>query len=408
HAPVVLVDYPGAESLRQIYGVFARAMLKVQPQLRAYAEPLTGAMVDVYEASQRRFTPDQQAHYVYSPRELSRWTRGMYEALAPLESLDLDGLVRLWAHEGLRLFQDRLVDVGERRWTDDKIDEVARSHFPTANIAVALERPILFSNWLTRNYVPVGREELREYTKARLRVFYEEELDVPLVLFNDVLDHVLRIDRVFRQHQGHALLIGVSGAGKTTLARFVAWMNGLAVFQVKAHRRYTAADFDEDLRGVLRRSGCRGEKICFVLDESNVLDAGFLERMNTLLANAEVPGLFEGDEQAALMTACREGAARDGLLLDSPEELYRWFTVQVARNLHVVFTMNPPAAGLGARAATSPALFNRCVLDWFGDWSDQALFQVGREFTASVDLDDPSFTAPDTLPVAYAGLPMPA
>jgi dynein heavy chain 1, cytosolic len=42
--------------------------------------------------------------------------------------------------------------------------------------------------------IPVDREELREYTKARLRVLYEEELDVPLVLFNDVLDHVLQID----------------------------------------------------------------------------------------------------------------------------------------------------------------------------------------------------------------------
>lgn len=36
-------------------------------------------------------------------------------------------------------------------------------------------------------------------------MFYEEELDVPLVLFNEVLDHVLRIDRIFRQPQvsGH-------------------------------------------------------------------------------------------------------------------------------------------------------------------------------------------------------------
>jgi dynein heavy chain 1 len=64
-------------------------------------------------------------------------------------------------------------------------------------------------------------------------VFYEEELDVPLVLFDEVLDHVLRIDRIFRQPQGHLLLIGVSGAGKTTLSRFVAWMNGLSIFQIK-------------------------------------------------------------------------------------------------------------------------------------------------------------------------------
>ena len=48
---------------------------------------------------------------------------------------------------------------------------------------------------------PHPRDELRDYTKARLKVFYEEELDVPLVLFNEVLDHVLRIDRIFRQPQ---------------------------------------------------------------------------------------------------------------------------------------------------------------------------------------------------------------
>lgn len=46
---------------------------------------------------------------------------------------------------------------------------------------------------------------------------------------------------------------------------------------------------------MLRRSGCRNEKIAFIMDESNILDSSFLERMNTLLANGEVPGLFEGE-----------------------------------------------------------------------------------------------------------------
>ena len=66
------------------------------------------------------------------------------------------------------------------------------------------------------------------------------------------------------------------------------------------------------------------------MDEGNVLDASFLERMNTLLANGEVPGLFEGDEYTTLMTQIKEGAAREGLMLDSNEELYKWFTHQVS------------------------------------------------------------------------------
>ena len=49
--------------------------------------------------------------------------------------------------------------------------------------------------------------------------------------------------------------------------------------------------------------------------------------------------------------------------------------------------MNPSSEGLKDRAATSPALFNRCVLNWFGDWSKGALYQVGKEFTSKMDLE---------------------
>ncbi|CAK8687664.1 unnamed protein product [Clavelina lepadiformis] len=397
HVPVVYVDHPGAASLKQIYGTFNRAMLRMVPCLRPYADPLTNAMVEFYVLSQEKFTQDMQPHYIYSPREMSRWVRGICEALRHLESLAVEGLVRIWAHEALRLFQDRLVYEEERIWTETQINRVAVKHFPNVS-KDALKRPILYSKWLSKNYVPVAQEELRDFVKARLKVFYEEELDVPLVLFNEVLDNALRIDRIFRQPQGHLLLIGVSGSGKTTLSRFVAWMNGLTVFQVKVHRKYTATDFDEDLRTVLRRSGCKGEKIVFIMDESNVLDSSFLERMNTLLANGEVPGLFEGDDYAALMTQCKEGAQREGLMLDSQEELYRWFSGEVMRNLHVVFTMNPSQEGLQDRAATSPALFNRCVLNWFGDWSIKALFQVGKEFTAKMDLENSKYTIPEYMP----------
>ncbi|XP_012938795.1 cytoplasmic dynein 1 heavy chain 1 [Aplysia californica] len=404
HVPVVYVDYPGELSLKQIYGTFNRAMLRLVPSLKPYADPLTNAMVEFYIMSQDRFTQDMQPHYIYSPREMTRWVRGICEALRPLETLSLEGLVRIWAHEALRLFQDRLIEDEERLWTDQNVDATALKHFPSINREEALSRPILFSKWLSKDYMPVDREELREHTKARLKVFYEEELDVPLVLFDEVLDHVLRIDRIFRQPQGHLLLIGVSGSGKTTLSRFVAWMNALSVVQIKVHNKYTANEFDEDLRSVLRRAGCKAEKICFIMDESNVLDSSFLERMNTLLANGEVPGLFEGDEYTTLMTQCKEGAIREGHMLDSAEELYKWFTSQVIRNLHVVFTMNPSSEGLKDRAATSPALFNRCVLNWFGDWSNGALYQVGKEFTNKVDLEKGSYKPPDMFPAAYENL----
>ena len=48
-----------------------------------------------------------QSHYIYSPREMTRWVCGIYEGLKPLESLSVEGLVGVCAHKALQLFQDR-------------------------------------------------------------------------------------------------------------------------------------------------------------------------------------------------------------------------------------------------------------------------------------------------------------
>lgn len=56
--------------------------------------------------------------------------------------------------------------------------------------------------------------------------------------------------------------------------------------------------------------------------------------------------------------------------------------------------MNPSGDGLRERASTSPALFNRCVLNWFGDWPNSALYQVGLELTAQLDLTKSDYNPP--------------
>lgn len=407
HAAVIFVDYPGKASLHQIYESFNAAVLKSVPTLRGYASTLTSAMIEFYLSSQERFMHSSHTHYIYSPRELTRWCRGIYEAIHPLDLLPVEGLVRIWAHEALRLFHDRLAEQDERSWTHELLHNVAYKHFLNADLHTSLKMPILYSNWLTKDYLPVEKEELKAFVKARMRTFCEEDLDKPLILYDDLLDHVLRIDRVLRQPQGHLILIGVSGGGKATLSRFVAWMNGIKVVQLKTTRKYSQEDFDSDLRQVLRRSGTNGEKICFMLDESNILESAFLERMNTLLANGEVPGLFEGDDYTTLMTACKEGAVRQGLSLDTQDELYHWFTGEIVRNLHVIFTMNPPDSDLSSHSVASPALFNRCVLNWMGDWSDQTLLQVASSLTDHLDLDRSLFEVPDTLiPISKTSFPV--
>jgi dynein heavy chain 1 len=69
-----------------------------------------------------------------------------------------------------------LVEKEEKEWCDKLVDEVASKHFLNLK-PTALERPILFTTYLNKNYVSVETEELRTYIQARLKIFYEEELN---------------------------------------------------------------------------------------------------------------------------------------------------------------------------------------------------------------------------------------
>jgi dynein heavy chain 1 len=337
-------------------------------------------MIEYYFLCKEKFTASMQAHYIFSPRELTRWIRSINRTLQRrLNEFNIDSLVRLLLHEGLRLFQDRLVTPEEQQWASDALDVTILKYIPHIDRQNALARPVLFSDRITNVFSSVTKEQIRTYFLNQIPLFQAQEGNIPLVLFDEALDHILRIDSVFKQNQGHMALIGGSGSGKVLLARFVAFCNKLTVFRIKVNSRYTAAKFDEDLQGLLKRVGCEGERICFIFDESNVMESGFLEKMNTLLASGDVPGIFSGESLNALLQSVKQQALYKNISLKTEEEIYNYFTQRVRENLHVIFTLNPASSEYHNRSSTSPALFNRCVLNWFGDWSSSALFSVGME-----------------------------
>lgn len=396
HATLIMVDYPGEPSLKKIYHTFNYAALKYAPDLRGYATTTTDAMLSVYTKTSQNITSALQDHYIYSPRELTRWVKGISECLKQSNVTELLSFVKVWFHEGMRLFHDRLTGDWERSWTSALFEATAKEYFPVVDRAEIFSEPIFFSKWLSASYEPVRKEDLRRFVAERMRTFADEEAEVELVLHQGVLDHCLRIDRVLRNPQGHMILVGPCTSGKTTITKFVAWINGLSVVQLSVYRNFSIDDFDATLRHILMRCA-GGERICFVIDESSILETTFVERMNTLLANAEIPGLFDDEEHAALMKLCVSESRAQGLLLDTDDELYLWFTQRISANLHVVINVSQLLAkGLQPAVISSPALFNRCVLNWMGDWSDATLHDIGNALIRSVPLDVSTFEIPDT------------
>ncbi|CUM64243.1 uncharacterized protein PRCAT00001838001 [Priceomyces carsonii] len=393
HCTVIMVDYPGENSLRQIYSTFNSALLKCIPDMRGYCHGVTEAMIKVYLETKRKLTINICEHYVYSPRELTRWCKGILKAIKSYSPPQLIDLLRLWYYEGLRLFYDKLVGDSERKWTKDLFRDVLVRFFPNADVLSVMKEPIYYSDWLSSKYESIESNSLKLFLKERLRVFSDEELLVDTILCEDFLEHSLRIDRVLKQPQGHMILVGSPTWGKTTLVKFVAWINGLKAVQMNVHKNYGILDFDSTLKDILLKCAT-DERVCFIIDESNIIETSFIERMNTLLANAEIPGLFLGEEFNSLMTLCQEQSTTQGLLLDTNDELYDWFTQQISKNLHVVFTINKLKDKSLPRLISSPALFNRCVLDWLGDWSMNSLFTVGSKLLENVPLDVSNYKLP--------------
>ena len=78
---------------------------------------------------------------------------------------------------------------------DDALRTIAQKRFGCVS-SDALEPPLLYGRWLSKQYAPTSLSKLRRFVASRLRTFHEECLDVPLVVFDDVARHALRIDSV--------------------------------------------------------------------------------------------------------------------------------------------------------------------------------------------------------------------
>lgn len=60
--------------------------------------------------------------------------------------------------------------------------------------------------------------------------------------------HVARVSRVLQQAGGHAMLIGVGGSGKQSLAKLAVFMAELAPMTIVISKSYSLNDFKADLQ----------------------------------------------------------------------------------------------------------------------------------------------------------------
>lgn len=135
-----------------------------------------------------------------------------------------------------------------------------------------------------------------------------------LVLFEDAIYHILRINRILESPRGNALLVGVGGSGKQSLSRLAAFISQLDVFQIQLRKGYGILDLKADLSTLYLKVGVKQLGVVFLMTDSQVADEKFLVLVNDLLASGEIPDLLPDDEIENIVNMTRNEVKMAGIM----------------------------------------------------------------------------------------------
>eukprot|EP00741_Cyanophora_paradoxa_P002452 tig00000076_g2377.t1 len=350
------------------------------------------ASIEVYQTICVELLPTPaKSHYTFNLRDLAKVIQGILNADEKKVAEPQD-LVRLWCHESLRVFSDRLVNNEDRDWFRNLLKGQMRKHFSMEWDDVVTTERLIYGDFLVPGADPKVYTEISDLHKLQRIVEeyledYNNQTNKPmkLVMFLDAIEHVARICRIIRQPGGNALLLGVGGSGRQSLTRLAAFMEEFELFQVEISKGYGNNEWREDLRRCLKKAGMNATPVVFLFSDTQIVNEGFLEDVNNILNSGEVPNLMGGDDMEEIVTAMRPVCAALGLPL-TKTGLYSQFISRVKSSVHVVLCMSPIGEVFRNRLRMFPSLVNCCTIDWFSEWPEEALRSVAKNFLADVQL----------------------
>ncbi|KAJ3087451.1 Dynein heavy chain 1, axonemal [Quaeritorhiza haematococci] len=370
-------------SLTRIFTTILGSFLtKFPAEIQRRTAGIVKASVLIYNTIRAELLPTPaKSHYTFNLRDLSKVIQGLLSADMKTVTAETD-IVRLWVHECMRVFQDRLVDQQDKSWFSNMIKSTMTEQLKVSWEEVVTIEPLIYGDYMTPGADPKVYTEAKDLRK--LVKLTEEYLDdynstttspMKLVMFLDAIEHVSRVCRIIRQPGGHALLLGVGGSGRQSLSRLATFMEEYELFQIEVSKSYGLNEWREDLKKVLFSAGLEAKPIVFLFCDTQIFSEACLEDINNILNGGDVPNIYTSDETDRILNAMRPVALDMGLI-PTKESLFSLYVAQVRLNLHLILCMSPIGEAFRNRLRMFPSLVNCCTIDWFSTWPQEALKSV--------------------------------
>ncbi|XP_055553184.1 dynein axonemal heavy chain 17 isoform X2 [Falco cherrug] len=387
HFCVFAMSFPGQEALLTVYGTILAQHLALQrmpPAVEKLQSQLVAAALALHQKVASTFLPTAfKFHYLFNLRDLSNIFQGLLFSTPECLKSPVD-LVHLWLHEAGRVYGDRLVDETDQKDFRKMLADTCKKFFDELSKDLVFTKPNIYWHFTQGmgepKYLPVPSWlALNKLLEEALDNYNEVNTAMSLVLFEDAVSHVCRISRILESPRGNALLVGVGGSGKQSLARLAAYISNMSVFQITLQKGYGIPDLKLDLASLYIKAAMKNIPIVFLMTDSQVAEESFLVLINDFLASGEVLGLFQDDDLENIISAMKPQVKFLGLQ-DTRENCWKLFIEKVRRHLKVILCFSPMGSTLRVRARRFPAVVKCTAIDWFHEWPEDALMSVSRRF----------------------------